>query len=135
MRVAVVKVKRGDFTSSLLKGFSALCSDAEKCLRKYFSGRVVSLKVNTLSGKMISTSVELSYSLSQILLNRDADSVIVWDRTEREMKHAGYKLKRRGSLKIIATDSPRIGYDEALIVKGEIGSRFSRIQMAKLPKM
>jgi len=130
VRVAVVKVKRGDFTSSLLKGFSALCSDSEKCLRKYFSGRVVSLKVNTLSGKMISTSVELSYSLSQILLNRDADSVIVWDRTEREMKHAGYKLKRRGSLKIIATDSPRIGYDEALIVKGEIGSRFSRIQMA-----
>ena len=129
MRVVVVKVK-GNFTDALMKGFSSLCSSPGDCLKKYFKGKFASLKVNTLSGKMVSTTPELSYSMGQIVLNHLGDEVIIWDRSEREMKHAGYRIKRRGTMKVIATDSPRVGYSQNLIVKGNIGSLFSRIQMA-----
>ncbi len=126
MKVAIVRV-RGSFKDSILKGLSYLFPSYKAWLKKYFRGKFASLKVNTLSGKLLSTTPQLSLSLAQIILEAFGDEVAVWDRQEEEMKRAGYDIKRRGSLKVIATDSPRVGYGR-LRVNGDIGSLFSKIQ-------
>ncbi len=128
-RVVVVKV-RGDFRSALKKGFSALGPDWRSFLKGLFwRDDIISLKVNALAGRMLSTSPALAQAMAELLVQHLGKEAIIWDRTERELKRAGYKIKRRGPIKVIATDSPRMGYHPQLILHKDIGSLFSRIQM------
>jgi uncharacterized protein (DUF362 family) len=58
-------------------------------------------------------------------------NTIVWDRTDRELERAGYRVSRDGrESRCFGTDSlggRRGGYDETISSSGEIGSLFSRI--------
>ncbi len=124
----MVKV-RGDFSLALKKAFSALCKSDKLCLQRIFSTGTLSLKVNTLGGRKISTSPQLATSLAQIAVEAGVKEAIIWDRSEWELKRAGYRIKRRGKIKVLATDSPRIGYWNELFSYGEVGSLFSKIQV------
>jgi len=91
----------------------------------------IGIKINTIGGKNISTRPEAALCLANVLTkNHTQDrNIIIWDRTNRELKDAGYDLNinRRG-IKIFGTDTQSIGYNKNLIAHHNIGSLFSSIQ-------
>jgi len=54
----------------------------------------VGIKINTIGGKILSTRPEVSLSLANQLteLPLPEKNIVIWDRTNRELKEAGYKL-------------------------------------------
>ena len=91
----------------------------------------IGIKINTIGGKSISTRPTVTLCLANLLSdNRDRDgNIIIWDRTNRELREAGYKLNlKRAGLRIFGTDTQGIGYNRNLISHLNIGSLFSSIQ-------
>jgi uncharacterized protein (DUF362 family) len=91
----------------------------------------IGIKINTIGGKSISTRPNVAMCLASFISeNHDQDgSVIVWDRTNRELRDAGYKLNwNRTDFKVFGTDTLGIGYNRNLISHLNIGSLFSAIQ-------
>lgn len=91
----------------------------------------IGIKINTLGGKMITTRPEVSFSLASLLSNGggDQDKIIIWDRTNSELKGSGYRLNmNRKGAKVFGTDSQSVGYTSNLVDHLNIGSLFSMIQ-------
>ena len=91
----------------------------------------VGIKINTIGGRKISTRPELSLSLAELLVKNGwpERNVVIWDRTNRELREAGYKLSDSPSgLKIFATDTAGAGYEAEIFSHRNIGSLFSTIQ-------
>jgi len=91
----------------------------------------VGIKVNTIGGKKLSTSPDVSQCLASLLsecgLNRE--NIVVWDRTNRELKQAGYRLNmNHKGIKVFGTDTNGVGYEHDLVSHFNIGSLFSQIQ-------
>jgi uncharacterized protein (DUF362 family) len=90
----------------------------------------IGMKTNCLSGKDGSTHPELAYGISSILSksgikNKD---IFIWDRSNRELKEAGFKINTNGDgPRCFGTDAYRVGYAEKLYTYKNIGSLFSRI--------
>jgi uncharacterized protein (DUF362 family) len=91
----------------------------------------VGIKINTIGGRTISTRPELSLSLAALLTGNGwpERNVVIWDRTNRELRDAGYHLSDRpDGLKIFATDTAGAGYETDIFTHRNIGSLFSTIQ-------
>lgn len=90
----------------------------------------VGIKINTLGGKKLSTRSELALSVAHYLEKKYSPrSVIIWDRTNKELKTAGYRLNiRKGKPLVFGTDTKGIGYQSTLVAHRSIGSRVSHIQ-------
>lgn len=90
----------------------------------------VGLKINTIAGKKLSTRPEVSLTLGRLLLANHSGlrQVIIWDRTNRELKQAGYRLSQKGDIRIFGTDTRGVGYENKLVMTQNIGSLFSVIQ-------
>jgi uncharacterized protein (DUF362 family) len=105
----------------------------QECLQHLFkSSDKVGIKINTIGGKKISTRPEVSHSLSNLLVGSGIleRNLIIWDRTNRELREAGYRLSvSRNGLKVHGTDTQGIGYNPDLVTHLNIGSRFSKIQL------
>ncbi len=94
-------------------------------------GERVGIKINTLGGKAISTRPDVALSLGKWLAGNglQAKDLIIWDRTNRELREAGYRLSsERNGIKIFGTDTDGAGYGQELVSHLNIGSRFSAIQ-------
>jgi len=90
----------------------------------------IGIKVNTIGGSSISTTPKTSLSLAKLLIDNawDANNLIIWDRTNRELVEAGYSLNmNQKGIKVFGTDSNSIGYDRNLTAYLNIGSLFSTI--------
>jgi len=102
------------------------------CLNSIFLGKdKIGIKINTIGGKNISTKPETSLALAETLVagGKKRNNIFVWDRTNRELKDAGYRLNTQGnSFQIFGTDSNGIQYGTQLISHLNIGSLFSNIQ-------
>jgi uncharacterized protein (DUF362 family) len=118
----------------LEKGFSILMEQKSHrdSLKSLFpQDEKIGIKINTIGGKNISTRPAVALSLARMLSddrsgNRD---VIIWDRTNRELKEAGYKLQLgRSGIRIFGTDTQGVGYNPELVSHLNIGSLFSSIQ-------
>jgi uncharacterized protein (DUF362 family) len=94
-------------------------------------GDRVGIKVNTIGGRRISTRPELPLSVADLLIKRGhpGRNLVIWDRTNRELREAGYVLSdsARG-LKVFATDTSGAGYETEIFSHLNIGSLFSTIQ-------
>lgn len=91
----------------------------------------IGIKINTLGGKILSTRPEVPQALTSLLIESGIPSknIIIWDRTNRELKTAGYRLNMNNKgIKIFGTDSRGLGYEQDLTSHLNIGSRFSSIQ-------
>ncbi len=91
----------------------------------------VGIKVNTIGGRKISTRPEVPLELAGWLTRAGlpAGNIIVWDRTNRELKEAGYTLSdARQGLKVFGTDTAGAGYETEISSHLSIGSLFSAIQ-------
>jgi uncharacterized protein (DUF362 family) len=101
-------------------------------LRSRFDpGDRVGIKVNTIGGRKISTLPDVSLGLAGWLSKAGIPerNILIWDRTNRELKEAGYKLSNdRNSMKIFGTDTAGAGYETEIVSHLNIGSLFSTIQ-------
>lgn len=91
----------------------------------------VAIKVNTIGGREISTRPELSLTFAEVLIKNGlpGKNLVVWDRTSRELREAGYRLSASpAGLKVLATDTSGAGYETELFSNRNIGSLFSTIQ-------
>jgi len=118
----------------LSRGFRLLtgASDAREALGRIFAREDrIGIKINTIGGRRISTRPELSLSLAELLIKNGwpERNMVIWDRTNRELKEAGYSLSDRpNGLKIFATDTSGAGYETEIFAHRNIGSLFSTIQ-------
>lgn len=125
---------RPKLTEMLSRGFRHLTGarDAGDGLSRLFSRHDrIGIKVNTIGGPKISTRPVLPLSLTELLVNsgRPSRNIVIWDRTNRELREAGYSLSdRRNDLKIFGTDAAGAGYETELISHRNIGSLYSTIQ-------
>ena len=88
---------------------------------------VVGLKVNCLSGRRMSTSLELIDVIIENLNQAGVKkkNIIIWDRMNLDLERAGYEIKKSGSgVKCFGNDVA--GFESELSIYGEIGSLFSR---------
>ena len=115
------------------KGLCKLTSEskAEDALRHFFSPKdQVGLKVNCLAGKMASTHPEVALTCADLLKDSgvEAKNIIIWDRSERELKEVGFPLNfNGGNFRCFGTDSKGVGYSYDLINYKSIGSLLSRV--------
>jgi len=120
--------------SMYTRGIQALLNQQnpkENLLLLFRRNDKVGIKINTIAGKMLSTRLEVSLSLAKLLSESGVQqkNIIIWDRTNRELRAAGYRLNIKGSgYAIFGTDTRGVDYNPRLISHLNIGSLFSSIQ-------
>ncbi|MDD8020334.1 MAG: DUF362 domain-containing protein [Acidobacteriota bacterium] len=91
----------------------------------------IGIKINTIGRRAISTYPETAVTLGLWLAKTfgHEDKITIWDRTNEELKDAGYKLSTSaGSLRIFGTDSRGFGYASEPVINRSVASLFSKIQ-------
>lgn len=91
----------------------------------------IGIKINTIAGKKLSTLPSVSFPLAYLFIQGGIKpkNIIIWDRTNRELKQAGYNLNiNQEGIQIYATDTQDIGYSNQPVSHLNIGSLFSNIQ-------
>ncbi|MGQ9608586.1 MAG: DUF362 domain-containing protein [bacterium] len=97
--------------------------------KKFFrSDDIVGIKINTLSGRWMSTHQELVTAIVEGLRLVGVKDIVIWDKSNQDLESAGYKINRK------STNEPRcfgtlpdIGYDSDLMMYGNVASLLSRI--------
>jgi uncharacterized protein (DUF362 family) len=91
-------------------------------------GDKVSLKVNTLGGRGISTNVSLVAAICERLQEAGvkASDILVWDRDSDELERAGFHLAVGGD-RVQCYGTDRVGYEQELSAWGSVGSCLSKI--------
>lgn len=118
----------------LARGFSLLTGSASPAGAAgsiFGPGERIGIKINTIGGRELSTRPELALGLASYLAGAGLKPgrMIIWDRTGRELKSAGYRLQSGPSAPtVIGTDADGAGYDRDLVSHLNIGSMFSAIQ-------
>ncbi len=89
---------------------------------------IVGIKVNTLSGKMMSSHPELVMAIVEGLRLANVKDIVIWDKSDAELAEAGFTINRRlsNAPKCFGT-SPDIGYDQEVTIHNTIASKLSRI--------
>lgn len=98
-------------------------SDPRDGLRGIFNPNdTIGIKVNCLSGRFMSTHIDLVFALVELLKQAGVkeDKIIIWDRLDRDLTGTGYKLNRGSGVKIYGVDSS--GYSDDLLIHRSIGS-------------
>lgn len=121
------KVQKLLFTS--LQKLTGKSSATEAWKALFHKNERVSLKVNCLAGKAMSTHPVLVEAIvaGLKLAGISEDKIIVWDRTDVDLMKAGFKINKTGSKYRCFGTNDR--YDEQLgiVSSGSIGSLFSPI--------
>jgi uncharacterized protein (DUF362 family) len=88
----------------------------------------VSLKINTLGGRGISTNTALVDAICERLQQAGvcASNILVWDRDTAELERAGFRTAVGGD-RVQCYGTDHVGYEKELSVWGSVGSRFSKI--------
>lgn len=124
-KVAYAMIEAGLIALSKTGNAADLLSDL------FPSNTKIGIKVNALAGLRMSSSIPLVYALADILnqSGHSKEDIVIWDRKERELKKAGYKLNTSGSgYRCFATDTRGAGYSRELYNSKSIGSLVSNIQ-------
>jgi len=121
-----------EYAVVLNAGIRALSGEKgiKKAVRKYLPSGVIGMKTNCLALKLNSTPVALSDALSKLLTQAGfgENDIVVWERTNRELKKAGYSLNISAfGRRCLGTDTNGIGYSSGFYSSGEVSSLVSRI--------
>ena len=131
LRSADLKVDSGRMLALLdraMQAFAGHDHQAEAWKTLVHPGETVSLKVNTLGGRGISTNVLLVAAICERLQQAGvrASDIIVWDRDSNELERAGFHLAMGGE-RVQCYGTDRVGYEENLSAWGNVGSCLSKI--------
>jgi len=99
-------------------------------VRRFLPSGTIGFKTNCLVGRANSTPPALVEALTDLMVAAgfDANDIVVWDRTNRELKRAGFVLNASLSgRRCMGTDTVGIDYSADLYSYGEVNSRVSRI--------
>ena len=90
---------------------------------------VVGIKVNCLAGVKLSTRIEVVRAVADGVRRAGvpAENIVVWDRKLNDMVRARYPVGDRSEFVCIGNDHSRYGFRPPIILRGEIGSFFSRL--------
>jgi uncharacterized protein (DUF362 family) len=126
------KVDSGAYRRLLEIGLIALSGAAnlKSALAGILPGGVVGFKTSCLARKFNSTPVALVDALTRMLIDGgfDANDLIVWERTSRELADAGFVLNASSQgVRFLGTDANGIGYAREFSTSGEVSSLVSRI--------
>jgi uncharacterized protein (DUF362 family) len=139
-RVAVVRYSGGgpgrlltetEYRLLLTTGLALLGGDARAYLKSLFPKGVIGMKTNCLAREN-ATAPALVDALS-VLLKQAAgvadNDLVVWERTNRELKNAGYTLNASSfGRRCLGTDTSDVGYDDAeFFTAGKASSLVTRI--------
>ena len=86
---------------------------------------IVGLKLNCLGGRRISSHPVVAQAIVEGLRKAGVtdDRIIIWERFDRELQLAGYKVqKKTGLLRVMATEGE---YDKEITMSGETGSCYT----------
>jgi uncharacterized protein (DUF362 family) len=89
------------------------------------------IKINGIAGRRLTTPPEVALPLARLLARAGLRerNIVIWDRTNRELKDAGYRLNAAGeAFRVMGTDTAGLGYAQEPLEYRSIGSRFSAIQ-------
>ncbi len=88
---------------------------------------VVGIKVNCLAGPKLSTRIEVVRAVADGLRRAGVPGkqILVWDRKTDDLARARYPLDERTAFRCLGND--KAGFHERLILKGEIGSLFTKL--------
>jgi len=103
-------------------------ADSVGVLRHYFSPKDrVGIKVNCLSGRRLSTHVELVDAIVQRLIQAGIPkkNILIWDRLNNDLRQGGFKLRAWGE-PVACAGCDVLGYDSELTVHRSVGSLFAR---------
>ncbi len=122
----------GVYMNMLKEALTVLTGETEEssALRKLLPRGAVGMKTNCLTGKLNSTPIALVDALSGILEDAgwDANNIVVWERTNRELQKAGFKLNASSfGRRCLGTDANGVGYSARFYSAGESSSLVSRI--------
>jgi uncharacterized protein (DUF362 family) len=90
----------------------------------------VGMKMNCIGGKKMSTTPAVAEAVAAgiMLAGVNARNIIGWDRTEWEVRMAGFHTGRdKKGVLYTATDAEGVGYDGLLTTWGEVSSLVSRV--------
>ncbi len=93
----------------------------------------VGIKINAIAGRRLTSPPETTLPLARLLVRAGLKpgSIIIWDRTNRELREAGYKLSESGGeFRVYGTDTAGVGYEAEPLEHGSVAGRFSAIQTA-----
>ncbi|MFQ6041937.1 MAG: DUF362 domain-containing protein [Candidatus Poribacteria bacterium] len=110
-------------------------NNAEDAWRRIFKPTdVVGIKINCLGGPGIYTSKEVVSAIIKglRLVNIPEENIIIWDRTERDLRKCRYKINRNGSGVRCYGTLPSVGYEEQPTRMGEFEGRLSKILTQKI---
>ncbi|NIM91732.1 MAG: DUF362 domain-containing protein [Candidatus Aminicenantes bacterium] len=115
------------------RGFRALTGqpDLREGFRSFFHDRDrLGLKINTIAGRELTSVPDVTLGLAKLLAGKGSlkKNIIIWDRTNRELRASGYSLNLRQGIQVFGTDTEGVGYDPTLVSHLNIGSRLSSIQ-------
>lgn len=115
--------------SDLLSGLGGGLDPSDFLKSLIRPGQRVGIKLNCLAGKGLSPRPVLVQALAQHLEEAgvDPDDIIVFERTERELRKAGFTINQGSGVKVLGNDSRGAGYDSAPVCHESIGSCFSTI--------
>ncbi len=90
-------------------------------------GEVIGLKVNCIAGKGNATTHELVDAVCERMQEAGirARDIIIWDRLNRDLEKAGYKINYKGN-KIRCFGNDAVGYDPFLYTFGSAGSLITK---------
>lgn len=118
LRLLNIGVQRLTNTDNPENGWASLFKPAD----------IVGLKVNTLAGRMLSPQIPVIMAIIDGLKAAGVkeEKIIIWDRTNRELRRAGYSINIRGKgVRCFGSDVVR--YENEPEVIGSVGSCFSTI--------
>jgi hypothetical protein len=92
---------------------------------------VVGIKVGCLGGRGVSARPEVALQLAAFLQGAGvpAGHIYVWDRTDRELRAAGYAISSGRGVRVFGTNED---FDERLVEWGPSASRFDRLLATQL---
>lgn len=144
-RVVTARVKRGDTVDTAALGrlldrsivaLTGASTSAEAWTSLFSPSDHVAVKVNCLAGPGMSTSHTLVRSVVDRLLGCGVKPrrIVVWDRSGRELREAGFDLSKGGNdIQCYGTDDA--GYAPTLFENDSVASLFSRIVTERCNKI
>jgi len=133
-----VRPRGGDVAAPVLgrmyeRGLSLLAGQAgaAESLRTMFApSDRIGIKINAIAGRELTTGPAVALPFARLfgrlgIADRD---VVLWDRTNRELRAAGYSLNAAGSgFRVLGTDTAGLGYEDEPLAHRGIASRFSAV--------
>ena len=90
---------------------------------------IIGIKINSLAGKQFSTRRIIVDKIIEGLYGAGVlkNQIVIWDRFEAHLINAGYEINRGNQdVRIFASDSPGVGYDDELFYETKKDSKIRR---------